>query len=672
MKKSLLILVFQLACVTVIYAQNYKFGKVSKEELEEKVNPLDTTASATILYHEEKVRYAYNPEKGFEKIINVQRRIKIYDKKGFEWAKHSVNLYDENVSTRESLTDLKAITYNLEGGKIVSSKMRKSGVFEEKKNKYWMKKSFTLPNVKSGSVIEYVYEIKSPLASSLDDVSLQEEIPIKMIKLQLDIPEYFVFQIHYNPQSNIKPKLEQTSQYKEKNLKWTDQLPDAYGRKVTHERTIEYKEERYKFSNTNVPALKREKFVSNLGHYKSKLSFELAYTKNFDKKTKSYATNWDAVTKTIYDSESFGGELKKDSHYKDDIDNLLQSISGDDEKISALYNYVKSKIKWDDFLGVYPNKGVRKAYKEGAGNVAEINLTLVSMLRYAGLNANPILVSTKSNGIPLYPTRQGFNYVICGVEMNERVLLLDATEKYATLNILPERALNWQGRIIREHGSSAWVSLYPKENSISTTMVAAKMGEDFTFNGKLRTQSTNYLAYGYRDSYEGVVKEDMIKELSEGKGEIEIMDLKVDNEKNLNKPVMQQYSFNYEDGAEEIGNEIYITPLLFFTETDNIFNQEKRSYPIDFRFPRAHKTIINMSLPEGYKIKSLPESIKMSMEDNLGEYSFLVKESNNNIQISQTFKVNFPLIPASYYQDLKAVYKNLIEKNSEKIVLEKI
>jgi hypothetical protein len=62
------------------------------------------------------------------------------------------------------------------------------------------------------------------------------------------------------------------------------------------------------------------------------------------------------------------------------------------------------------------NEGVKKAYKDKTGNVAEINLMLTAMLRYAGLNANPVLVSTRSNGIAIFPNRTAFNYVIAAVE----------------------------------------------------------------------------------------------------------------------------------------------------------------------------------------------------------------------------------------------------------------
>lgn len=98
------------------------------------------------------------------------------------------------------------------------------------------------------------------------------------------------------------------------------------------------------------------------------------------------------------------------------------------------------------------------------------------MLNYAKLNASPILLSTRSNGIPIFPSRNGFNYVIAGVELsNGSVVLLDATNKNAVPNIIPENALNWFGRLVRKNGTSEMVDLYPKKVSLETISILAEL-----------------------------------------------------------------------------------------------------------------------------------------------------------------------------------------------------
>ena len=57
---------------------------------------------------------------------------------------------------------------------------------------------------------------------------------------------------------------------------------------------------------------------------------------------------------------------------------------------------------------------------------------LTAMLRAAGFDANPVVTSTISHGIPFFPTVSGFNYVLGGVTVNDQYFLLDATDKFSS------------------------------------------------------------------------------------------------------------------------------------------------------------------------------------------------------------------------------------------------
>ena len=66
----------------------------------------------------------------------------------------------ENLS-EDRLEFSNAVTYNLENGSIVKTKLDNQGAFTKKVNKYWNEKIITFPNVKVGSIIEYKYVLKS-------------------------------------------------------------------------------------------------------------------------------------------------------------------------------------------------------------------------------------------------------------------------------------------------------------------------------------------------------------------------------------------------------------------------------------------------------------------------------------------------------------------------------
>jgi len=136
---------------------------------------------------------------------------------------------------------------------------------------------------------------------------------------------------------------------------------------------------------------------------------------------------------------------------------VLYASLTNEEKVSAIFKHVQSRMNWNKHYSYYCYDGVKKAYQDKVGNSAEINLMLVSMLRQANLEANPVLISTRANGISLFPSSTAFNVVIASVVVDGKLVLLDATSKYATPGILPIRDLNWFGRLIKMTAPQKWL-----------------------------------------------------------------------------------------------------------------------------------------------------------------------------------------------------------------------
>ncbi|HAV53948.1 MAG TPA: hypothetical protein DCX41_03325, partial [Aequorivita sp.] len=117
MKSSLLALIAIVCFSGTSIAQNYKFGKVSKEELLQKEHPTDPTANAAILYRETKTDFQYTQDSGWYMVTDYFVRIKIYNKEGFDWANTTIDLYKGD--GEDKLLGLKGYTYYLDGdGKI--------------------------------------------------------------------------------------------------------------------------------------------------------------------------------------------------------------------------------------------------------------------------------------------------------------------------------------------------------------------------------------------------------------------------------------------------------------------------------------------------------------------------------------------------------------------------
>ena len=121
MKKCIILFVL---CFTInSFAQNYKFGKVSKEELGEKMYPLDSTAEAAYLYDSRRTYFNYNKNEGFQIITEIHQRIKIYKKDGIDEGNITIPYYSPDSGEKETVIGIKCNTYNLEGCKIVKEKL---------------------------------------------------------------------------------------------------------------------------------------------------------------------------------------------------------------------------------------------------------------------------------------------------------------------------------------------------------------------------------------------------------------------------------------------------------------------------------------------------------------------------------------------------------------------
>lgn len=670
MKSILKTILFCIISVQLTLAQDFKLGKVTIQELEQKQHPKDPDAEAAFLFNTcyERLEYS-SSESGFIKRTIVKTKLKIYKKEGLNWANFSVPFYNVPQS-RETVTFSDTYTYNLENGKIVKTKLKNEGKFEEKLNRFWSVYKITFPDVKEGSIIEFEYTINSSRIFTLTDWDFQKSIPVDYSEIYLNIPEYFIYKPHFK--GFISPVVSKnarqfTQDYTSREV--ADPTRSQLTNSVT--RTLDYREDQIKYSLKEIPAIKEEQYVNNMSNYSSSIVHELMQIQFPNSPVKNFSTDWETVVNKIYEREDFGDELKKSNYFEEDLVKVLEGKNSRDERLVAIFEFVKSKVKWNKMYGYSCDDGVKQAYKNKVGNVAEINLILTAMLRHAGIEANPVLVSTRSHGISFFPSQTAYNYVITAVEIENDLILLDATEPMSTPNVLPTRVLNWFGRIIRKSGSSASVNLMPRQLSIENYNLMGSISVNSKFSGKMRKVINNHAAFSHRLNHLNKDKDSYIEFLENSYGSIDIKDYQIENDKNHYSPITETIDFEIENSADIINDKLFFSPMFFLKSSENPFKAEKREYPVDFTYPFESNYNIIITIPDGYAVESYPEQVKMAL-DELASFSFLVNVSGNKIQLKVVKTQKTPIISSEYYESLKEYYQKMVDKQNEKIVLKKI
>uniref|UniRef100_UPI0040490E1D transglutaminase-like domain-containing protein n=2 Tax=Flavobacterium sp. TaxID=239 RepID=UPI0040490E1D len=648
--KNFLILFLFFSLSNLSFSQETQLGKVTIEELQKTQSDIDPEAPAEYIF--KKGWYFLEPDAQgtFSLNIKVNVKIKIYSKEGYDFANFELPVYEGRRKVTAYFTN--AITYNLVDGKIKKTKLKKDGEFVEKVNEHLDIRKISMPNVKEGSIIEFSYKYKTYNFQTFPEWFFQYEIPIQFCSLMVSTPQRNHFFIHLKPYLEVEKK--------------------SFFLKATGRNDYDKLYEDYEVMNVN--SYRKEAFVTHINNYIPSVKYELSTLTDYNPNSVAnhYEYSWDDVSKNIYGSKYFGKELKKDGYFEADLSKYILENESKYNKTEAVFNFVKERMSWNGYNSFFTDLGVEEAYEEKTGNTGDINLMLIAMFKSQGIKANPVIISTRSNGIMNLPSIFAYNYVVAGIETEDGILLYDATSKNATENIVPLRALNWFGRMIYETRQSAAVDLIPKRASNSSLNSVIEIKNDGSISGKYREQMTDYYAFLYRENY-GLLAQEINKERIQKKlDNAEVLEVKLQNLKDLNQPIVEEVTFNKLNAVDFIGDKIYFNPTFMFGLKANPFLSETRDFPIDFDFPTESKHLIIVKIPEGFEIESLPISTVLAFQENMLEYRYQLKKINNSIQISMDFNINSAIISSEYYSLIKDFFTKVVEKNNEQVVLRKI
>lgn len=604
----------------------------------------DTSAAAVVLsdYGEAYIRISsITAALYFERHV----RIKILKKDGLEWADVEIPLYHSG-SSEERVTKLKATTYNLEGGKIVETPITKDGVFREKFNRNFNLQKFTFPNVKEGSVIEYSYTISSEFLTNFPNWQFQYDIPVRWSEYWALFPDFFIFEKYMQGYLSA-------SSYEVKN-----KAEDGYQVNGHH------------WISKNVPAFKAEPFMTCEDDYVSKMNFALSYINFPNQPVKEVMGTWTKLNESLLESESFGRAVTGSGFLKKKAEEITAGISDPEKKVAAIYYYVKNSIEWDGTKDKYVDN-LKKVVEDKKGTAADINIILASMLEKVNIPVDMVLISTRDHGFVRtpYPMEEQFNYVICAARVNGKTLLLDATDKFLPMNVLPERCLNGQGLVISKtnHG---WINIEPTAKARTAVNADFILSEEGELKGKVNYVCEGYDAQKIRQHYFAKGEQEYVKEFMSGKT-WDLEKSEFQNLKDVDQRVIQEHELIINEQATVAGNVIYFNPLFGEQEKENLFKLETREYPVDFGKPMEKIIMCKVVLPEGYTVDELPKPKIIMLPDRAGKYTYNATLTDNTLNIISVMQINKSMFVQEEYGNLREFYNQLIAKQSEQIVLKK-
>ena len=626
-----------LCAVFSLYAQNELpvFNDFPLAEQNYKTSDLDKDADAIIFFDVASANY--NDEHNL--VTNRRVRFKILREKGIQKANIEIPYYSKN--NFENISNLKAISYTLDdNGNTVVKEIDNSATFKQKINERVSVVKFTLPNVKIGSIIEYQYTSTMDNYGGLQDWYFQTDMPTMLSRYSITIipNAEFIYFIHKANNLPIKIK------------------DDKSNGSVN-------------FEMNNIAGLHYEPYAASPRDYFQRVEFQLSGYRSVYGSNIKFMNTWKQAAEELFGSYYYGRQFDKSLPHSDDIILKANVFSTQYNKMNFIYEYVKNNFIWNGINSKFANDGIKNVWENRRGTSGEINIVLINLLKSAGLETYPLLVSEREHGkvTPQYPILDQFNKVDAYVIIDKNKYVLDATEINTPANIIPFNILNTYAfkvdtktpDIIQLQGevktNSNYINLYSTLNS------------NAIMNGEAVINSSDYAKIpritSLKKSKENF-KNDYFEKL--------YPDIRIDsfelNHADIDSLSFEQ-SFKFSMPVNTSGNYKMINYNLFTGLEKNPFISDNRFTNVDYGckyITSAHEIFV---IPETLKPDELPKNIQLIMPDKSIIFVRQISIENKNITVDLVFKINKTIFTPDEYPYLKEYYKKMSDLLNEQIVL---
>ncbi len=636
MKKCYLLIPFFFI---IIFSNSYTqdFGEIPEELLKMTSLAEDPEEDAAIIFDKAKLKIT----KDF--LLETKRhvRIKVFTEEGKKQANIEIVLWHE-----DEIDDIEAISISPDGKEY---ELDSDNIYTEEGERT-NKISFPIPGVEVGSVFEYSYSVRSEYISNLEPWSFQTNIYTKYSEVQVYLPSGFAYQrmntnlLLYDFEESVEEALD----------------PDNRQKRISV----------FKWSCRNLPGIKDEPYTDHISDNFAKMRFVLISFQN-EYVSLKFAKTWDDVATRIY---KIYNDLMNDDAAESKVKELINTETVDLKKANVLYKYVTNNIKTTAHKSLIGDlfKEPEDVLKDKSGSSSEKSMLLINMLKIAGLDAKPVWISTRNNGVisPEFCDGSQFNRLICVVKINSKNYFLYPVSARSPFGCLTPSTEVANGFLIEE-GKGSIISITPEPviSSINiNTMASISTEKELIANTVIE-----YLGYAALDEYDAITEKDIniyVKDyLKEYFSEAKLDTFYYENVDSVNKPLTLKLKFRIENYLEETDDLGYF-PLPFFTALkENPFVRPKRINPIEYEYPFSKTENIKVELPESYIVSQIPTKRKNLITD-LG-FNQVYATGKNYVECVRAIGIKSRRLPAKNYGAIKSFYDDVVGASQDQIVISK-
>jgi hypothetical protein len=628
-----------------------KWGKVPEEDLTMTYYEPDPASAAVVLQDVgEMVVKDFGQNWGVE--LNRHRRIKVFTAKNFD---QGIMVIPYRNAAGERISSVEAQVILPSGEKV---KVNSDNIFTENLNGSWSAKKIFVPNLCDGCIIEYRYHLHCEDIVGLYPWEFQSELPTRWSTFSAVIPTFFEY-------ANL---ITRTKEF--------DLLTDEPASSIAADGS-RIPANRVKYGVSKLPALKSEPFMTTIQDYSTSIHFQLKAINYNNRPAERYMTSWEDLALKLENHDKMGYQYLKDARFArlwNDFVAYVGPVEDRNKLPEQALRFVGKNIKWNGEYRIFVPETLDAAYARRTGSSSEINLAVVALLRKAGVDAVPLLISTRANGTmhPQYPFYQQFNSVVAYVRQpRRRGIFLDATDPYQPINELRDQHYNGGGWQL-DPEKAEWMVVQTPEIA-ETWYGNLDLQADGTMFGDFSISVEGPFAADWRYEMDASTPAKVLrKRFAIAYPDIVFDSIEVKDRKEPSRPLQIRFKCRIPNTATTLNNYLYCKPVLDFFMVESPFKSLKRSFPINFPYFHRANYVLNLTLPPGFRLEEVPESAKITLPRDGGRLHFSVSQTApNQLQLAYKFNLNQLDFMPDEYDNVRQFFDLMVEKTGTQLVLKK-
>jgi len=627
-----------LALTTAVHADDWQ--PISPEDLQMKREPKAPTAAAIYLYRQVDRNDADSSE-------FIYSRIKILTDEG---RKHA-NVEIPYLKGTNSIRALQARVVRPDGSIIEFDGTVYEKALVKARGVKMMSKSFTLPSVEIGSIIEYRYRRTMPPGWAFNSRwLLSDDLFTRRAVFSL------------RPADGLF-------------LRWSWPLglpPDT--KPPAKERGL------IRLETHDVPAFVTEEYMPPEDVMKYRVEFvyegeasdqkeENAYWKAFGKRSN---TN---VQRFIKGGRALELEVARLVQPGDSIETKARKLYVRAQQIRNLSFERQATEQEAEREKLADNHDAEDVLKHGYAYADEVTWFFYGLLRAAKLDAFLVLVSTRSDNFfdPRLMNARDLNTCVVLVKLGDSSVYLDPGMPFMPFGYLPWSETAVKGLRLDTDGGQ-WVTT-PVSGATESRVdrkVSVKLSPSGTLEGKVTVTYSGLEASWRRISESNEDSTDRRKFLEQDleAGIPTGIDVKLTNTPDWTgseTPLVAEFELSVPGWAAAAGNRSLMPIGLFGGSEKHLFEHSARVHPLYFTFPYQHTDEVAIELPPGWQVSSVPKA--HTADIGVATYSSSAEATGGTLTTKRELALKTILIQQKFYAQVRDFYQTVRAGDEDQIVI---